>query len=155
MFDILGHSEAIATLISVLALFWMGRSEFERQKKHEFRLEVAKTLFQNRWVLVPSNMPDAAAMSEFNRALGAVQLAFADNVEIRNLLNAFATMSGNRDMILALILEKISALVNLKVDAIDAGTCLACKLSIEIRTTNANVSSSVNNTIVSSSQNSS
>lgn len=151
MYDFSQFIDPGVTIICALALFFLGQREFIKQKKHEFKLEIAKSLFQHRWVLVSANKPDTAAFSEFNRALGAVQLAFADDVEISELLSAFNSANAGvaKDKILVSILEKVSDSVGLKVDSCKASICLAHPLPDEVCTTNTNIYSLVNNMVVS------
>lgn len=137
MFDaLIALSSAAATISSAIGVCGFGIYQFKKQKKYEFRLEVAKTLFQRKWVLVHTNKPNAASYSEFNCALGAVQLAFADHGKIPGLLSDFASAVGDdKTKILSSILVEVAAAVGLKVSLDKVGACLALPLPDETPTT--------------------
>ena len=134
MFDtLIALSSAAATISSAIGVCGFGIYQFKKQKKYEFRLEVAKTLFQHKWVLVHANKPNPASYSEFNCALGAVQLAFADHGKIPGLLSDFASAVDDDDKtkILSSILVEVAAAVSLKVSLDKVGACLALPLPDE------------------------
>lgn len=92
MTDILSILGAISSVISAIVTAYIAYgathafTEFKKQKKHEFQLEIAKQLWSYRFLITERGMMSGQSNVVLNAALGAIQLSFTDNKEVQKAL---------------------------------------------------------------------